>query len=314
MKKVKFLLLAVFAVLSFSLVGMLTACGSKDPKVYLITMDTIDAHWSNVHKGAGTVVADYEGDVKFSYVWDGPYTKDANAQLDVINNAVTNNAKVILLAASSGSGSKATVEAAMKKGVEFIYVDSPSDAPGALATYNTDNTAAGKDAGEKLLAALTEDGIDKGVIGILFPDGSPTVNARADGFKAAFEGKTGEGKFTFDEKTSGATAVQADAQTNANGMISAGHVAIYATNETTLKGLAGATGVANIIACGFDIEGSVIEPAIRDGRILFAVGQYPSEMGRLGMEAAILVLEGKKASIKQVPTTGHKIYFEEDVK
>lgn len=305
MKKAKFILLAIFAVLAFAVTG-LVACnngnGGKDTtkKVYLITMDRIDNYWGRIDKGAVNAKQNYKGSVKFDYIWDGPYNKDANAQLNVIDSAVAAGADVIMLAASDAAASVSTVKAAMAKGVEFLYVDAVSNAEGFVQKLGTDNNNAGKKAGDAMLEELTNQSITSGKIGILLPDNSSTVNARKDGFKSAF----GAG-WTFEEVTTG------DSASAANTMISNGCVAIFATNETTSIGLASAAKGKSIIAAGFDTAPAIMT-AIEENVLLFAVGQNPEVMGKLAMESAIKILEGKKSEITpESVDTGCTLFFKE---
>jgi len=289
MKKRIGLILAIFMLASFSLLG-LVACGgggSDVKKVYLITMDQIDAHWGQVNAGATDVKEKYKGDVKFDYIWTAPYNKDANAQINYLNAAVTAGADVIMIAPSDAAASKSAIDAAAAKGVKFIYVDAVSDSDKQIQIVATNNEAAGKKAGNEMKAALAAEGITTGKIGILFPDNSSTVNARAKGFKSAFEGTT----FTFDEKTTSATS---SASVNAAAFVTAGCVAIFATNETTTVGLGSVD--RGIPCAGFDASAAVMT-AIENEFILFAIAQDPFNMGKIGMESAIKILEGKESEI-----------------
>ena len=80
------------------------------------------------------------------------------------------------------------VKEAEAAGVKIVYVDSPANVPGE-ATFSTDNTAAGKTAGETMLDALTEKGVTSGKIGIVNVNAATaSCVARESGFRSAFEG------------------------------------------------------------------------------------------------------------------------------
>ena len=142
------------------------AAGSGKIKIYLITMDQMDAHWLSVDAGAKAAIAELGAD-KFEYHFDSPERKDDAAQINKINNAAANKANYILLAANSADAMNGAIAEANRAGVKFIYVDSPASWSGALATIATDNKAAGKTAGEELLKALTAAGTSSGTIGIV---------------------------------------------------------------------------------------------------------------------------------------------------
>ena len=61
----------------------------------------------------------------------------------------------------------ATLEELHNEGVILIYVDSPANYDGAIQTLATNNKNAGVLAGEQMLAALADQGITEGKIGIV---------------------------------------------------------------------------------------------------------------------------------------------------
>ena len=177
-------------VLALAMVLTCAAALAEDYTVYLVTMDLEDMHWVSVNAGAEDAVAEAkEAGVDLRYVWVGPTTgKNDAAQIECINNAYADNADVILLASNGPDTEVATIEEYTADGVGFVYVDSPANTP-ALQTLATDNTAAGKLAGETLLAALTEAGITEGKVGIVNINTSTvSTQNRETGFRAAFEG------------------------------------------------------------------------------------------------------------------------------
>ena len=158
---------------------------AEDYNVFLITMDQNDQHWVRVNAGAAKA-AEELGNVKLQ--WNAPDLKDDAKQIEVVNNAVAAGADVILLAANGPTAVTAALKEADAQGVKIIYVDSPADFPG-LKTFATDNKAAGKTAGEKLIETLKANGIEKGRIGIVGVNAATnsTVN-RELGFREAFKG------------------------------------------------------------------------------------------------------------------------------
>ncbi|MCI6375143.1 MAG: substrate-binding domain-containing protein, partial [Clostridiales bacterium] len=153
-------------------------------QIALITMDSIDQHWVTLNEGAQKAAAELGVTVTFM----APNTKDDAQQIEQVNNAVAGGYQAIIVAANGPDAISSALKEAASQGVKIVYVDSPANVE-AEATFSTDNKAAGKTAGETMLAKLTEMGITSGSIGII------NVNAatdscvmREEGFRSAFEG------------------------------------------------------------------------------------------------------------------------------
>lgn len=288
--------------------GLLSGCASgasdqetpsdtpEKAKVYLITMDQMDQHWQNVNKGAESV-ASANSDL-IEYKWSAPDKKDDAQQIDKVNNAVSDGAKVILLAANGPDAISSALEEAAAKGVKIIYVDSPANFPGE-ATFATDNKAAGKTAGEQMLAEFKAKGITSGDIGIINvkPDTTSCV-LREEGFRSAFEGT--DFNILTTQFCEGDAAKSQDAAAN---FISQGCVGIFGTNEGGTVGVGNAiksSGKA-VVGVGFDKSDTILG-LITDGALLCTMAQNPDEMGKQGMEAAIKLLNGESISTKNVDT------------
>jgi ribose transport system substrate-binding protein len=290
--------LAVLLVLlpAMSFAGGRQAAKSDKIKVYLITMDQMDAHWLSVDAGAKAAIAEIGAD-KFEYFFDSPERKDDSAQINKINNAAANGANYILLAANSADAMNGAIQEASRAGVKFIYVDSPASWSGALATIATDNNAAGKTAGEELLAALTAAGITSGSIGIVNvnPSTASTV-AREAGFRDAFAGKGfnilptqyGEGD-------------PAKSQEIASNYITQGVVGIFGANEGSTVGTGNAIREAGgkVLGIGFDLGGSVLDQ-IDQGLLIGTMAQNPATMGSLGVRNAYTDSTGGSIAQKNV--------------
>jgi len=288
--------------------GLFAACGSggtdeaasgdtaEVAKVYLITMDQMDQHWQNVNKGAEEVAAANSDLVE--YKWSAPDKKDDAQQIDKVNNAVADGAKVIMIAANGPDAISSALEEAAGKGVKILYVDSPANFPGE-ATFATDNKAAGKTAGEQMLAELQAQGITSGDIGIINvkPDTTSCV-LREEGFRSAFEG-TGFNILTT-QFCEGDAAKSQDAAAN---FISQGCVAIFGTNEGGTVGVGNAIKASgkSVVGVGFDKSDTILG-LVKDGSLLCTMAQNPDQMGKLGMEAAIKLLNGEPIDNKNVDT------------
>ena len=266
--------------------GQAADAASKEWKIALITMDSIDQHWVTLNEGAQEKAEELGVTVTFM----SPNTKDDAQQIECVNNAVAGGYDAIMVAANGPDAISSALNEAAAAGVKIVYVDSPANVE-AEATFSTDNRAAGKTAGEELIKALEAKGITSGAIGII------NVNAatdscvqREEGFRSAFEG-TG---FEILETQYG-EGDAAKSQSIAENYITQGVVGIFGCNEGSTTGAGNAIKAAensDIIGVGFDKSDAILG-LIEDGYLLCTMAQNPDVMGSMGVEACVKALEGE---------------------
>ncbi len=264
-------------------------------KVYLITMDQMDQHWVNVDAGAQKAGAEL-GCV--DYKWLAPDVKDDAKQIECINNAVAGGAQAIMLAANGPDAVTAALQEAIDGGVKVIYVDSAASLP-AVQTLATDNEAAGKTAGEEMIKALKENGIEEGKIGIVNVNAATASTvAREKGFRSAFEGT----KFELLETQYGEGDAAKSKDIAAN-YITQGCVGIFGANEGSTVGTGNAIQEAGetVIGVGFD-KSDMIQQLIKDGYLLATMAQNPDVMGYEGMKTSVNALLGADTGAANVDT------------
>lgn len=265
------------------------AGGDDAYTIYLISMDQVDQHWVYMNTGCEEAVAELaEENIKVNYRWLAPEAKDDAKQIECINNAVAAGADAILIAANSMEAPTAALEEAMADGVTVVYVDSPANAE-AVATVATDNKAAGSEAAKRLLAALTEEGVTSGTIGIIGVYSSTTSTvSREEGFREVFD-KT---DFTLME-TQYCEGDASKGQNIASNYITQGVVGIFATNEASTIGAGNAVREdgGNVLAVGFDKPAIALE-LVADGYLVGIMAQNPDVMGYEGVKAAVTSLTG----------------------
>ncbi|ALS25596.1 LacI family transcriptional regulator [Paenibacillus sp. 32O-W] len=270
--------------------------GSSDKyKVILITMDSTDQHWVSLDKGARKA-ADELGNVE--YKWMAPDKKDDAQQIERVNNAIADGADAILIAANGPDAITASLEEAKNQGIKLIYVDSPANTE-ALATFSTDNLAAGKTAGEEMLKALQAKGITEGKIGIVnINSATDTTQKREAGFREAFKGTA----FEILETQYGEGDV-AKSQDIADNYLSQGVVGIFGANEGSTVGVGNAIKGSgqSVIGVGFDKSDAVLS-LVKDGSLVAVMAQNPDVMGYEGMKAAVKALRGEEITETSVDT------------
>ncbi len=272
------------------------AKASKEWKIALITMDSIDQHWVTLNDGAQAKAKELGVSVTFM----APNTKDDAQQIECVNNAVAGGYDAIMVAANGPDAISSALNEASAAGVKIVYVDSPANVD-AEATFSTDNKAAGATAGQEMIKALEAAGVTSGDIGII------NVNAatdscvmREEGFRSAFEG-TG---FTILETQYG-EGDAAKSQSIAENYITQGVVGVFGCNEGSTTGAGNAIkagGNPDIVGVGFDKSDAIMN-LIADGNLLCTMAQNPDMMGSMGVEACVKALEGESLGGK-VEDTG----------
>lgn len=291
-------LLAVMLCLAM-LVSLAAACGDKkddanegeveEIKMYLITMDSQDQHWLAVDQGAKDMAKGLAG---VEVVFQAPDVKDGSKQIEIINNAVADNAKAILLAATDPQNVGQAVQNAMDKGVKVIYVDSPADVP-VVSTLSTNNYNAGQMAGQEMLKHFEQMGVTSGAIGIVGVSTATnsTVN-REQGFISQFEGTDFE--ILEPMYADGDAAKSQDLAVN---LINANSnlVGIFGSNEGSSTGVGNAikdTGnIDTIVGVGFD-KSNTLETLVNEGALEATMIQNPYTMGYLGVAQAYAAVKG----------------------
>jgi len=272
------------------------ATASKEWKIALITMDSIDQHWVTLNDGAQAKAEELGVSVTFM----APNTKDDAQQIECVNNAVAGGYDAIMVAANGPDAISSALNEASAAGVKIVYVDSPANVD-AEATFSTDNKAAGATAGQEMIKALEAAGVTSGDIGII------NVNAatdscvmREEGFRSAFEGTD----FTILETQYG-EGDAAKSQSIAENYITQGVVGVFGCNEGSTTGAGNAIkagGNPDIVGVGFDKSDAIMN-LIADGNLLCTMAQNPDMMGSMGVEACVKALEGESLGGK-VEDTG----------
>ena len=265
--------------------GNETTAAAGDYKVALITMDSIDQHWITLKEGAEKAASELGVELVFM----APNTKDDAQQIEQVNNAVAGGCNAIIVAANGPDAISSALNEASAAGVKIVYVDSPANVP-AEATFSTDNTAAGKTAGETMLAELSNKGVTSGKIGIVNVNAATASTvAREAGFREAFEGTD----FELLETQYG-EGDAAKSQGIAENYITQGVVGIFGCNEGSTNGAGNAVKAAgaDVVCVGFDKSDAILG-LIADGYILATMAQNPDVMGYEGVKAAVAALNGE---------------------
>lgn len=301
----------IAAIASVALIGGLVGCSSKSGssskqkiKIALITMDSTDQHWVNMEKGAKKEAKK----LGVELIWRAPDKKDDAQQIERINNVASENVDAIMIAANSANSATSALNDAKKQGIKLVYVDSPANAK-AVATFATNNYKGGQEAAKAMLSQLKEKGIKSGDIGIVnFNSAATTATQREKGFRATMKG-TGY-KLLATQYSDGDASKSQDFGDN---FISNGAVGLFGVNEGCTVGVGNAikSSSKTIVGIGFDKSDAILD-LVKSGALYATVTQNPDKMGRLGVDAAVNAVKGKKVGKTNVDT-GVKLVTKKDL-
>jgi ribose transport system substrate-binding protein len=299
MKKILFaavLIIAIVGVLPVFAAGQRSSSGNI--KAIFIAMDSQDEHWQKVKAGTEAKAKEL-GNIDISF--NAPPTKlDSVTQLQMVEDAITKQVDILLVAPLNADAIVPAVEKAKAAGIVVIVIDSAANTDKYDAFLSTDNGAAAALAADELAKAIG----GRGKIAIVnHQPGAGTTMARQDGFenqiKSKYPGITIVGTQYSDGDKTKALNIATDFMT-ANPDLAG----IYATNEGSTIGAgnaieqAGKTGRVKFV--GFDWSADTKALIERD--ILSAtMVQNPFIMGYEGLQAGVDVYN-KKAVKKQTDT------------
>ena len=273
-------------------------------KVYLISKETTDIFWKDVDEGCKRR-ANELGNI--DYHWIAPVREDPVQQAGFIDQAVSEGAKVILVAASSVDKLNESLEKADKAGVKIVYIDAAASYE-AVASVMTDSNAAGKIAGETMLKILQDAGIQSGTVGVVsdFAE-SPNLHKRVAGFRSAFEGTPYDLSETFYARPD----TQAFKAEIANHPDYVGFFSDDLISSFELSEQIKASGTNQIIVA-FDMSDAIAD-MMKNGVISAAIQQNAKGMGMDAMDIAAKILDGTFTDKNFVKYTDVIVFTRDDI-
>lgn len=281
------MLVVIVAALSLSACGGGNTRDMSNLKIYLVTTGTDDSRWALIDAGCREEIAKHSG---VSYEWVSPSEANADVQIECIDKAVKDGADAIILAPGNSDAMPAALKKASSKGVKIIYIDSISNFS-ATASVMTDNEAAGKLAGEKLIEALRKKGVMSGNIGILTSNVMPVSDSQLEsGFRSAFVGT----EYIIPESLYAHSDIAAYEQMAEILVNDDKFVAMFGTNETATIAAGNAIAASNgaIIGSGYD-SSDEIKALIASGGLAFTVAPNSAEIGARAFRTAVSALGGE---------------------
>lgn len=214
---------------------------------------------------------------------DDPAKEMAN-----VEDLITKNVSVILINPTDSDAVGNAVKAANEKKIPVITLDRGANAGDVIAHIASDNVAGGKMAGEYMLEKLGGKGKAVELEGLA---GTSAARDRGQGFNDAIKGSEVQvvAKQTADfDRTKGLSVMEniLQAQPEIN--------AVFAHNDEMALGALQAIKASgrDIMVVGFDATDDAVK-AVNNGEMAATVAQQPAEIGALGVENAVKVINGE---------------------
>lgn len=282
----KFLSLLVVSLLILSLfTGCSTTTASKEEKTIGLAISTLNNPFF-VDLEAGAKAKANELGVKLVTLdsQDDSATEMSNVE-DLINQGVD----IIMINPTDSDAVKSAVEAANKANIPVITLDRGANGGEVVSHIASDNVAGGKLAGEYIVELLGSKGKVVELEGI---PGASAARDRGQGFNEAIAGTdikvVAKQTANFD-RAEGLTVMENILQAQAE------IDAVFAHNDEMALGALEAikSSGKDILVVGFDATDDA-KAAVEKGEMAATVEQLPKEIGSLGVQTAVKILNNEK--------------------
>jgi len=276
----------------------LPSFAADKPKVGLVMKSLANEFFKQMQAGAEDYAA--KNTDKFSFAAVGMKDeRDFAAQVDAVENFVTQQFNVIVLAPADSKAMVTPVKRALEAGIKVINIDVALDEEAKkqagvdLAFFGPDNREGAKLAGLALAKELGKGGK------VVILEGNPEAD-NAKERKKGFDDAVAEGGLTLlDSKTAHWETEEANTLMT-NFLTQYQDIqGVMAANDSMALGVvkaldaAGKSGQIKVV--GFD-NIPAVQPLIKDGKMLATVDQFGAQMAAMGIDYGLKELAGEKFS------------------
>ena len=303
-------ILVIAAVILIGIALLLTAgCNRADvsrKRVVIVTKALDSEFWQTLKKGAEEAARQHP-DIELSVL--APEREiNIDQQVSILEDQILK--KVSVLAVVPGGVAEVTpvLDKAKAAGIPVLIVDNDTPWQGKLCYIGTDNKVGGKLAGDYVVKTLNGQGkvaIIRGILGVA------SHEDRVAGFQEAIASAPGIKLVTIQP----ANSERALALTVMENILTSNPDlnAVFVTNDQMALGAVEAVAARNLVGktmiVGFDAGKEAVR-AVKGGQMNAVIAQYPANMGKQAVEAAIKTIRGE--SLPKVIDTGTKLVTKEN--
>ena len=296
-------LILAASLLAFSADPAKAEATAPKPVVAVIPKGTTHEFWKTVHAGAMKAGQEEGAEI----IWQGPAKEDdRKGQIEVVQNFTSRGLDAIVLAPLDETALARPVEAAVKRGIPVVIIDSDLKSKAFSSFVATDNFAAGKLAALHMAEALAARGGPASgraaeptgkVLVMRYLEGSASNSNRENGFLEGLKQFAPKAEVVSSNQYAGVTAESA-LKTAQNLLNKFPEIdGIFTPNGPTAFGMLRALQIAGrskkTKLIGFDATEPLLA-AMKTGEVAGLVVQDPFRMGYLGVKTALAAKRGEK--------------------
>jgi ribose transport system substrate-binding protein len=264
---------------------------SKKLKIAVIPKGSTHSFWKTIHAGAEKAAQEKGVEI----IWQGPQKEDdRQMQIQVVQNFISRGVDGIVLAPLDDRSLATPVNAAVKRNIPVVIIDSDLQSKEYSSFVATDNKLGGKLCAQRLAQLLNGKG--KAIM-LRYSEGSASTAEREAGFLEGMKEYGPNIQLISTNQYAGATMEKAF-QASQNLLNRFAEVdGIYCPNESSTQGMLRAlqtSGRAKKVKfVGFDSNPALIA-GINNGEIHGLAVQNPFKMGYEGVLTAVAVINKEK--------------------
>lgn len=272
---------------------LITSCGrhSTSEVYYLVASNLSLSYWKTATAGFNAAAARYKVTARVA----GPDNYDAQAELQELNRAIAAKPAGILISVADEPLLKPGIDAAVTAGIPVITIDSDAATSRRLFFIGTNNRAAGRLGGQRVLEKLG----GRGNVVFFSMPGQPNLDERLQGFKDVFDTHPdikildvvnikGDARNAFDNTQQYLT------QTGV-ARVSA-FVCLEASSGKTVADAVRRAKVTDRVVVAWDVEKDTLSQ-IQDGTIEATISQKPYTMAFVGLKQLDELFHNKPTSL-----------------
>ncbi|WP_263351621.1 substrate-binding domain-containing protein [Acidicapsa acidisoli] len=272
---------------------LLTSCArhSQSEVYYLVATNMSLSYWKTAVTGFNAAATRYKVTAKIA----GPDNYDPQAELQELNKAVAAKPAGILISVADESLLKPGIDAAVEAGVPVITMDSDAATSRRLFFIGTNNVAAGRLGGQRIVEKLG----GRGNVVFFSMPGQPNLDERLQGFKDIFATHPdikildvvnikGDARNAFDNTEQYLT------QTGIARV--AAFICLEASSGKTVADAVRRQKATDRVVLAWDVEQDTLGE-IKDGTIEATISQKPYTMGFVGLKELDEIFHNKPRSL-----------------
>ncbi len=299
MRNKRFISFAVICLMGLLMLGGCDRSGSTRKQQIVIVTKALDSEFWQTLKNGAEEAARQHPEIELSVL--APEREiNIDQQVSILEDQILK--KVSALAVVPGGVAEVTpvLEKARAAGIPVLIVDNDTPWPGKLSYIGTDNHVGGKLAGDYIVKTLGGKGkvaIIRGILGVSSHEG------RVAGFQEALAQAPGIQIVTIQP----ANSERALALTVMENILTSNPDlnAVFVTSDQmalgAIEGVAARNLTGKLIVVGFDAGKEAVR-AVKAGAINAVIAQFPANMGKEAVEAAVKAIQGQP--VEKVIDTG----------